>query len=82
MRLPTARFRGSGAALPRRSFGPIKLLSAVRTNDAKFASDWLFVNQLAHAAADATNALLAAAGYNFRLLISWLKLSSKLASRP
>jgi IS5 family transposase len=31
-------------------------------------------NQLAHAAGDATNAVLAAAGYNFRLLITWLRL--------
>jgi IS5 family transposase len=30
-------------------------------------------NHLAHAAGDAINAVLAAAGYNFRLLISWLK---------
>jgi|GraSoiStandDraft_44_1057316.scaffolds.fasta_scaffold777579_1 IS5 family transposase len=28
----------------------------------------------AHATGDATNAVLAAAGYNFRLLIRWLKL--------
>ena len=31
-------------------------------------------NHLAHAAGDATNAILAAAGYNFRLLIRWLGL--------
>lgn len=31
-------------------------------------------NHLAHAAGDAINAVLAAAGYNFRLLIRWLSL--------
>ena len=31
-------------------------------------------NHLAHAASDAINAVLAAAGDNFRLLIRWLKL--------
>src|SRR5207237_141003 len=31
-------------------------------------------NHLAHAASDAINAVLAAAGYNFRLLIKWLAL--------
>ena len=31
-------------------------------------------NHLAHSAGDATNAVLAAAGYNFRLLIKWLRL--------
>ena len=31
-------------------------------------------NQLAHAAADAINAVLAAAGYNFRRLLAWLAL--------
>jgi IS5 family transposase len=31
-------------------------------------------NHLAHAAGDASNAVLAAAGYNFRLLLRWLKL--------
>lgn len=31
-------------------------------------------NYLAHAAGDAINAVLAAAGYNFRRLIAWLKL--------
>jgi len=31
-------------------------------------------NHLAHSAGDATNAVLAAAGYNFRRLIAWLKL--------
>ena len=30
-------------------------------------------NYLAHRAGDATNAVLAAAGYNFRLLIRWLR---------
>jgi hypothetical protein len=29
-------------------------------------------NHLAHAAGDATNAVLAAAGYNFRRLLAWL----------
>ena len=32
-------------------------------------------NHLAHATGDASNAVLAAAGYNFRLLIRWLRLS-------
>jgi len=32
-------------------------------------------NHLAHATGDAINAVLAAAGYNFCLLIKWLKLS-------
>ena len=31
-------------------------------------------NYLAHASGDAINAVLAAAGYNFRLLLAWLKL--------
>jgi IS5 family transposase len=31
------------------------------------------INYLAHRAGDATNAVLAAAGYNFRLLIRWLR---------
>jgi IS5 family transposase len=31
-------------------------------------------NHLAHAAGDAINAILAAAGYNFRRLINWLRL--------
>src|ERR1700684_4362905 len=31
-------------------------------------------NYLAHRAGDAANAVLAAAGYNFRLLIRWLRL--------
>jgi len=31
-------------------------------------------NHLAHAAGDATNAVLAAAGYNFRRLLTWLRL--------
>ena len=31
-------------------------------------------NYLAHAAGDASNAVLAAAGYNFRRLIRWLRL--------
>jgi len=31
-------------------------------------------NYLAHRSGDATNAILAAAGYNFRLLIRWLRL--------
>ena len=31
-------------------------------------------NQLAHAAGDAINAVLAAAGYNFRRLLAWLAL--------
>ena len=31
-------------------------------------------NYLAHAAGDAINAVLAAAGYNFRRLIAWLRL--------
>jgi IS5 family transposase len=31
-------------------------------------------NHLAHAAGDAINAVLAAAGYNFRRLINWLRL--------
>jgi len=30
-------------------------------------------NHLAHRSGDATNAVLAAAGYNFRLLLRWLK---------
>jgi len=30
-------------------------------------------NYLAHRAGDATNVVLAAAGYNFRLLIRWLR---------
>ena len=31
-------------------------------------------NYLAHRSGDATNAVLAGAGYNFRLLILWLRL--------
>jgi len=31
-------------------------------------------NHLAHTTGDAINAVLAAAGYNFRLLIKWLRL--------
>jgi transposase, IS5 family len=31
-------------------------------------------NYLAHASGDAINAVLAAAGYNFRRLLAWLKL--------
>ncbi len=31
-------------------------------------------NHLAHRAGDATNAVLAAVGYNFHLLIRWLRL--------
>jgi IS5 family transposase len=31
-------------------------------------------NHLAHSAGDAINAVLAAAGYNFRLLLRWLAL--------
>jgi IS5 family transposase len=31
-------------------------------------------NHLAHAAGDATNAVLAAAGYNFRRILAWLRL--------
>ena len=31
-------------------------------------------NYLAHASGDAINAVLAAAGYNFRLLLTWLRL--------
>lgn len=31
-------------------------------------------NHLAHRAGDAINALLAAVGYNFRLLLNWLRL--------
>jgi IS5 family transposase len=31
-------------------------------------------NYLAHAQGDAINAILAAAGYNFRLLLNWLRL--------
>ena len=31
-------------------------------------------NYLAHAQGDAINAILAAAGYNFRLLLTWLRL--------
>jgi IS5 family transposase len=31
-------------------------------------------NHLAHASGDAVNAVLAAAGYNFRRLLAWLKL--------
>ena len=31
-------------------------------------------NYLAHQAGDAINAVLAAAGYNFRLLLNWLRL--------
>jgi hypothetical protein len=31
-------------------------------------------NHLAHASGDAINAVLAAAGYNFRRLLAWLKL--------
>ena len=31
-------------------------------------------NYLAHRSGDAANAVLAAAGYNFRLLIRWLRL--------
>jgi IS5 family transposase len=31
-------------------------------------------NHIVHSAGDATNAVLAAAGYNFRLLIRWLRL--------
>jgi IS5 family transposase len=31
-------------------------------------------NFLAHAAGDAINAILAAAGYNFRRVLAWLKL--------
>ena len=31
-------------------------------------------NHLAHASGDAINAVLAAAGYNFRQLLAWLKL--------
>jgi IS5 family transposase len=31
-------------------------------------------NHLAHASGDAINAILAAAGYNFRLLLTWLRL--------
>jgi IS5 family transposase len=30
-------------------------------------------NYLAHTSGDATNAILAATGYNFRLLLNWLK---------
>jgi transposase, IS5 family len=30
-------------------------------------------NQLAHAAGDAINAVLAAAGYNFRRILAWLR---------
>jgi hypothetical protein len=33
-----------------------------------------FASHLAHASGDATNAILAAAGYNFRLLLTWLRL--------
>jgi len=32
-------------------------------------------NHLAHASGDAINAILAAAGYNFSLLLTWLRLS-------
>jgi IS5 family transposase len=31
-------------------------------------------NHLAHASGDAINAVLAAAGYNFRRLLAWLRL--------
>ncbi len=31
-------------------------------------------NHLAHAAGDAVNVILAAAGYNFRRLLAWLRL--------
>jgi len=31
-------------------------------------------NHLAHRAGDAINAMLAAVGYNFRLLLQWLRL--------
>ena len=31
-------------------------------------------NHLAHASCDAINAILAAAGYNFSLLLTWLRL--------
>jgi IS5 family transposase len=35
-------------------------------------------NHLAHAAGDVANAVLAAAGYNFRRLLSWLRLLLRL----
>src|SRR6266508_3434278 len=35
-------------------------------------------NYLAHSSGDATNAVLAAAGYNFSLLINWLRLLLRL----
>jgi IS5 family transposase len=35
-------------------------------------------NHLAHAAGDATNAVLAAAGYNFRRLLAWLAILLRL----
>lgn len=31
-------------------------------------------NHIAHSAGDAINAVLAAVGYNFRLLLNWLRL--------
>jgi transposase, IS5 family len=35
-------------------------------------------NQLAHSTGDAINAVMAAVGYNFRLLIRWLELLLRL----
>lgn len=35
-------------------------------------------NYLAHSHGDAVNAILAAAGYNFRLLLNWLRLLLRL----
>ena len=34
----------------------------------------MLVHTLSHAAGDAINAILAAAGYNFRRVLAWLKL--------
>ena len=39
-------------------------------------------NHLAHGAGDAINAVLAAVGYNFRLLLKWLALLCARARRP